>query len=238
MKKTIWIIGCCGGIGKEISSCLCKTYDNICLFDMVPPQLDVPEKANYFQVDFSQWSSVYEKCQIAANKYGAPTYLVVAAGQVISLDFEHTDDVILDSLYNNNYKVVFNSLRSFYSLCNRTDTIEKSIVIVSSNAGNASRPNQVVYASMKAAINSLVRSLAKDWGKYNIRINAIAPGTVIVPRNYESLRIKYPNLPVDDSRPLGRIMMPSNLLPTVQYLLAGDNPITGQVLTVDEGSSL
>lgn len=238
MKRVLWVIGCCGGIGKEISANLLNKYDRICLFDIIPSQLESSEKQAFFQVDFSHWNSVCEKCRLAVDTFGPPTSLVVAAGQVLSLDFEHTDDEIIESLFNNNYKVVFNSLRSFYSFCDKSHDIEKSIVVVSSNAGNASRPNQVVYASMKAAINSLVKSLAKDWGKYNIRINSIAPGTVIVPRNFETLRMKYPNLPIDDSRPLGKIMEPSNLLPSFNFLLELDNPITGQIITIDEGSSL
>lgn len=238
MERTIWIIGCCGGIGKEISTCLRSTYDNICLFDIVPSKFELSDKEFFLQVDFSQWLSVRETCQYAAELFGSPASMIVAAGQVLSLDFEHTDDESMESLFDNNYKVVFNSLRAFFFHCSRSKKIEKSIVVVSSNAGSASRPGQIVYASMKAAINSLVRSLAKDWGKYNIRINAIAPGTVIVPRNYDTLKNKYPTLPFDNSRPLGRIMTPANLVPSCFYLLESNNPITGQIITVDEGSSL
>lgn len=239
MKKTIWIIGCCGGIGKKISTHLREKYDNVCLFDRVSPeQPRLSDEEDFIQADFSQRISTIEKCQMAAELYGAPTDLVIAAGQVLSLDFDNTSDEDVESLFNNNYMVVFNSLRFFFQYCNKSNDIEKSIVIISSNAGNASRPNQIVYASIKAAINSLVRSLAKDWGKYNIRINAIAPGTVIVPRNYESLLIKYPDFPNDYGRPLGKIMRPSNIIPSCLYLLESDNPITGQIITVDGGSSL
>lgn len=239
MKKTIWIIGCYGGIGKEISAHIRKKYDNVCLFDIVSPeQPKLSDKEAFFQADFSQRISVKEKCQLAAKSYGAPTDLVIAAGRVLSLDFDNTTDENIESLFNNNYMVVFNSLRFFFKYCNKSNDIEKSIVIISSNAGNASRPNQIVYASIKAAINSLVRSLAKDWGKYNIRINAIAPGTIIVPRNHESLIAKYPDFPNDYGRPLGKIMKPSNILPSCLFLLKSDNPITGQIITVDGGSSL
>ena len=91
---------------------------------------------------------------------------------------------------------------------------------------------------MKSAINSLVKSQATVWGKYNIKINVIAPGTVAVDRNIVSLKKQYPDFPIDDSRPLGKIAFPEDLHPAFKFLLEKNLLMTGQILLIDGGSSL
>ncbi|MCB0536462.1 MAG: SDR family oxidoreductase [Bacteroidetes bacterium] len=235
-----WIIGCSGGIGNSIVTPLHTICDSLSLFDKSPLLVSDSENSNskFWLTDFSIEDIADQSCINAASAFGSPEILVVAAGEVTSKDFLSTSSDDIDSLFRNNYLTVFNSLKYFFKHCNKSTDTEKSIVIVSSNAGIVARPNQIVYASFKAAINSLVKSLAKDWGKYNIRINAVAPGTIVVQRNIESLKKKFPNFPYDDNRPISKLSFPQDLTNTFLYLLSRDNPITGQTITVDGGSTL
>src|SRR3989338_2388664 len=66
----------------------------------------------------------------------------------------------------------------------------------------------------------------------------IAPGTVAVDRNIVSLKKQYPDFPIDDSRPLGKIAFPEDLHPAFKFLLEKNLLMTGQILLIDGGSSL
>lgn len=49
------------------------------------------------------------------------------------------------------------------------------------NAGLKARPNCIDYASAKAAIHHATKCLSLEFGPYNIRVNAIAPGYIDTP---------------------------------------------------------
>ena len=51
-----------------------------------------------------------------------------------------------------------------------------SIIVVSSNASLVAFPNLLAYSASKGGVDQMVRTFAAEWGKYGIRVNAIAPG--------------------------------------------------------------
>jgi NAD(P)-dependent dehydrogenase (short-subunit alcohol dehydrogenase family) len=56
-----------------------------------------------------------------------------------------------------------------------------AIVNIASNAGKVGFPNMAAYNASKAAVINLTRSLAKEWAKFSININAVCPGSVATP---------------------------------------------------------
>jgi len=94
------------------------------------------------------------------------------------------------------------------------------------------------YCTSKAAIQHFTSVLADEWGKYNIRINAIAPGYIKSDMNAD-LRadpVKYKAM-VDDV-PLGRFGDAEDLLGTIIFLCSGaSNFISGQTIYVDGGKT-
>ena len=56
-----------------------------------------------------------------------------------------------------------------------------AIILVSSVAGYEGQRGQVIYAATKGAVNGMVLPLARDLGKYKIRVMAIAPGVFHTP---------------------------------------------------------
>lgn len=97
------------------------------------------------------------------------------------------------------------------------------------------------YAASKAAINGLTVSTAAYYARYNIRINAIAPGLVHTPmakraaENDEIMNFVHHKQPLDG----GRIGMPSDFDGAAVFLLSDESKfITGQILAVDGGWSV
>ncbi|WP_322008971.1 SDR family oxidoreductase [Paraburkholderia sp. J12] len=99
----------------------------------------------------------------------------------------------------------------------------------------------VVPSSMsKAGVNVMTRSLAVEWGRYGIRLNAIAPG--VFPTDGMSKRL-YPGRPdagrTEGSSPMGRAGEMHELQNLATFLMAdGCEWLTGQTLTIDGANSL
>jgi dehydrogenase/reductase SDR family member 4 len=114
-----------------------------------------------------------------------------------------------------------------------------SIINVSSCAGIRPDPALPVYSISKAGVIMATRVMAKEWGKYNIRVNAIAPG-LFKTRFSEALwndeKILRRFL---DGNPLGRIGEPEEIVGTMIYLASdAASYVTGAVISVDGGLTI
>ena len=119
----------------------------------------------------------------------------------------------------------------------------KSVVFVSSTLSLRPIAGTGAYAATKAALNSLVQSLALEWAPRKIRVNAVLPGVVDTP-------IHEPRAPGDPDRaekmaqlapmhPLGRVGRPEDVAASISFLLSPDTAwVTGSLLNVDGGVSL
>jgi NAD(P)-dependent dehydrogenase (short-subunit alcohol dehydrogenase family) len=105
-----------------------------------------------------------------------------------------------------------------------------SIINVSSTGGIEGVEGGAAYSASKAGIISLTRSLAREWAKYNIRVNAVAPGF-----------IKTPMMVIDSlkeirKQPLGRIGQPEEVARSILFLVSEEaSYTTGVILPVDGG---
>jgi len=110
-----------------------------------------------------------------------------------------------------------------------------SIVNVASVHANLTKPGFVAYATSKAALVGLTRSLAVDLGR-RVRVNAVLPAATATPM----LSAGLPGAGAVDAlgagHPLGRIARPEEVAAAVVYLSSeGASFITGAVLAVDGG---
>ncbi|WP_238446907.1 SDR family NAD(P)-dependent oxidoreductase [Azohydromonas australica] len=113
---------------------------------------------------------------------------------------------------------------------------EGSIVNVSSMVGQ--RPNHGhAYYSAKAAVNMLTEGMAGEWGRSGVRVNAVSPGFVAVPRMVANIREgrRYAVSPAEVSA-LGRLVEPLEVAQAIAFLLSDQaSAITGANLRVDAG---
>jgi 3-oxoacyl-[acyl-carrier protein] reductase len=112
-----------------------------------------------------------------------------------------------------------------------------SIVNISSVAATSAPPNTSVYSATKAAVEAVTRSLAKELGPRNIRVNSINPGMV------ETEGVHAAGIAESDFRkqieaqtPLGRIGQPQDISPAAVFLASSDSAwITGETLYISGG---
>ncbi len=112
-----------------------------------------------------------------------------------------------------------------------------SIVNISSVASSAAPPTGSVYSATKAAVDAVTKSLAKELGPRNIRVNAINPGMVET-EGVHSAGIAESDFrkQVEATTPLGRIGQPQDIAAAAVFLASADSAwITGETLVIAGG---
>ena len=111
-----------------------------------------------------------------------------------------------------------------------------NIVFVNSNTAYRVIPNRIAYEASKGAQLSMMRGLAFDLGKYNIRVNAVLPGMIKTDR-WEKNPEFYKTVP-SIYTPLGDVAMGEDVADAVWYFAANARNTTGAELVVDGGNSI
>jgi len=112
-----------------------------------------------------------------------------------------------------------------------------SIVNISSVVSSLTPPNAAVYSGTKAAVDAVTRSLAKELGPRNIRVNAINPGMVET-EGWHAAGFAESDIrkQVEAQTPLGRLGQPQDVAPAVVFLASPAAAwITGETLTIAGG---
>lgn len=112
-----------------------------------------------------------------------------------------------------------------------------SVVFINSNTAYRAIPDRIAYSASKSGALGMMRALAFDLGKYNIRVNAVLPGMIKTDRwenNYNNCREALSNY-----TPLGDIASFEDIANAVWYF-ASDNSLntTGAELVVDGGNMI
>jgi len=110
-----------------------------------------------------------------------------------------------------------------------------SIVNIASIAAIASMPVHA-YGTSKAGVVALTRNLAGEWGRAGVRVNAVSPGSTLVPRVEERIRSGRYAADPGTFTALGRIVRPNEVAEAIEFLASERaSAITGVNLVVDAG---
>ncbi len=110
------------------------------------------------------------------------------------------------------------------------------IINIGSLMCQAARPTTAAYASSKGGLLMLTKSLAIEWAKYNINVNAIGPGYIATELTAKLQADEDFNRWVLSKTPLGRWGRPEDIVGTAVFLASSASDfVTGQIIYVDGG---
>ena len=111
-----------------------------------------------------------------------------------------------------------------------------AIVFISSNTAYRAIPNRIAYSASKSGQLGMMRGMALDFGKYNIRVNAVLPGMIKTDR-WEKNPDFYATVP-SRYTPIGDVAVGADVADAVWYFAACARNTTGAELVVDGGNTI
>ncbi|QAA34187.1 3-oxoacyl-[acyl-carrier-protein] reductase [Clostridium manihotivorum] len=237
--KTAVITGGSRGIGKAIALKLAEMGANIVvnyrsssIEEVLNEIRALGVNAIGVQGDISNSEDADKLIKTAHSEFGSVDILVNNAGITKDGLLMRMKDADFDSVINTNLKGTFNTIRSASSIMmkQRSGKIINltSVVGITGNAGQAN------YASSKAGVIGLTKSVARELASRGVTCNAVAPGFIETDMT-EALsdKVKEATLSTIPLKKLGTTEDVANLV----GFLASDlsNYITGQVINVDGG---
>jgi NAD(P)-dependent dehydrogenase (short-subunit alcohol dehydrogenase family) len=173
------------------------------------------------------------------DRLGAVDILVNNAAYFALVPLMEADAVEAARFINVNVMGPLHCARAFVRWA-REEKRGGTIVNVSSIAGARPAPGCGLYSASKAALESLTRSMAVEWSREGMRVNAVAPGHVNTDGVLEDFRAgRLDEAAMVRAIPAARIADVDDIADAVMFLCSdGARHIAGQVLTVDGGEGL
>lgn len=232
--KVALVTGGSRGLGKDMCLQLAKkgwdiilTYQNSANeATMVVEEIRaMGQKAKSIQLDVSNVGSFDSFVQSVKSslKEDFETECILAlvnnAGIGAYASIEATTEAVFDSMVNIHLKAPYFITQKLLPLM----TDGGSIVNISSGLTRFSYPNYAPYAIMKAAVESLTRYQAQEFGRRKIRVNTIAPGAIATDFGGGAVRDnKDLNAMIANTTALGRVGLPDDIGSVVAFLCSED----------------
>lgn len=239
MKKTVIVTGGSNGIGKCIVEDLSKKEYNVILNynksedNAKKIQEELKQKGfeiDIFKADVSKREEVKKFIEYTLKKYKNIDILINNAGISQTKLFTDITDEDWNKMINTNLNSVFYMTQEV--IPNMIHNKNGCIINISSVWGMVGASCEVHYSVSKAGIDAMTKSLAKELGPSNIRVNSIAPGIIktdmISNLNEEELKS------IEQEIPLEKIGKPENIVKCVNWLIE-DEYTTGQIISVNGG---
>ena len=229
------ITGASRGIGREITKRLAlKGIKVIANYNKSEEQAQILQKENnnieIYKADVSKRKEVHDMVKYILNKYGRIDILINNAGISENKMFTDVTDKDWNNIINTNLYSVFCVTQEV--LTKMIHNKKGCIINISSIWGMVGASCETVYSVAKAGVNGMTKSLAKELGPSNIRVNAIAPGIIDTDMNKNLTKEDIQN--IQDEIPLEKIGKTIDIARCVEWLIQ-DEYTTGQIISINGG---
>jgi NAD(P)-dependent dehydrogenase (short-subunit alcohol dehydrogenase family) len=241
-KKTAVVTGATKGIGRSIAFGLLKAQARVVLTysadEASAQEVESCLKENKFtdylllKSDVSNRDNIRFMLQAAEEKWAQPiSYIINNAGVLKQGDFLTLSDEQWDWTFKINLKGPFMLCQEYL----KRNCYSGAIVNIASVGGQVGGDKAPDYATAKAGLISLTRSLARIGGKSGIRVNAVSPGWIETPI-FSKDRLEELKQEAKENILLGRLGQTEEVASAVLFLLSdAASYITGHCLNVNGG---
>jgi len=254
MKDKIAVVtGAGSGLGKAIGGRLAAEGAHVIVAERNQDAMSTAvrelqaagHKATGFVVDVAQRSEVKKLMSEVSEKFGRLDVLVSNAGVTRHRPFLELDDPDWDAVLAVDLKGVFYCAQAAapYMIRQRHGKILNISSVsgtgASSHGAGGSPAGNANYASAKAGVIQLTKTLARELGPHGINVNSVAPGFVLTPMTGSSRSPDEVERHIEARREMAalhRTGMPEDIANAVLFLVSDEASfITGQTLCVDGG---
>lgn len=224
--SNIVLVGATGDIGSAVHEVL-EPHNLITVSNRKTPKF----KSKHSFMDLTK-SVTKNEVSSLVNDFDSIDALIYVPGIA---QFEMIQD-IKDRDIDAQYNILFKNLVVFIQ--SLIDKLKKShygrIVVISSVWGQVGASCESIYASMKGAQNTLVKSLAKELASTSVTINAVAPG--VVKGHMTNMLGKEDRALLLEELPQSKLIEPSEIANLILYILSeNSSSITGEVFNINGG---
>jgi p-cumic alcohol dehydrogenase len=244
--KVIVITGAARGIGQEYARYFGSLGARVVIADIndcaQTLELVSAEKgaAVCAKLDVASGASAMEMARTALDAFGRIDALINNAALYGGLKggrFEAISETDWDAAMAVNVKGIWNCCKAVVPALRQAGG--GSIVNMASLAATYGMPYGLHYTTSKAAVIGLTRGLARELGRDNIRVNAVAPSAVLTEGTREFFAQKTDKAldAIRTGQAIARNLTPSDLLGAVHWLVSDSSQlVTGQTIAVDGGT--
>ena len=242
--KVAIVTGASQGLGEQFAKVMAKNGAKVAIaarqrkkLEALKDELEASKSESVvIEMDVLDQESIKQGIAKVEELWGIPDILVNNAGLAINKPFLDVLEEDYDSVLDTNLKGCF-----FCAQAVAKRMVEKkggSIINISSVLGSRPIGTLTTYCASKGGLNQLTATMALELARYNIRVNAIAPGYIETPMNSDFFK-SSPGQALINSVPQRRLGKLQDL-DGILLLLASDaaNFVTGTVMTVDGGFSI
>jgi pteridine reductase len=187
-------------------------------------------RAECFDADLTDAAAARALPERVAAEFGRLDVLVNSAAVMHRLSFEETTPEQWDAIVNLNLRSLFFCAQGAAPALRAA---RGKIVNLADLSGLEPWPGFAAHSISKAGVVMLTKVLARALAP-DVTVNGIAPGTVLVPEEYDAETRDY----LARTTPLRRLGNPDDVINALCYLIEGGDFVTGEVLVVDGGRIL
>jgi len=246
--KSIIVTGAAQGIGRAIADLALSMGATVTVVDLNRDALAAfqaevgPDRLLTQCGDVADPAFAQAVVDAAASKFGALHGLVNNAGITRTAMIEKMTleqwRLVIDVHLSGSFYFLQAIGRHMLARIRAGDTAPGSIVNISSDAGRAGTVGQINYGAAKAGIFGLTMCAAREWGKYNVRVNTVGFGVVETPMT-ETIRSEKFADTYMARIPLARWSKAEEVAQPICYLLSdAASYITGQHISANGGMTI
>ena len=243
-NKTVLITGASGGIGKQMAIAFVKQGANVALQYHTNKPTDAIESIQQFdrkhcviKTDICTNNFQAELLDQVESKLAKPDILVNCAANQDVATYDEMAVEQFEQMMKSNLTSTFALSREFANRLTPKSAKQASIINISSIEGSRPAMGHGHYATSKAAVEMLTKSMALEYGPKGLRVNAIAPGLVA----RDGIETDWPEgvKSWNSTCPMGRMANASDIANAAVFLASKEAAfINGTTITVDGGMSV